>query len=76
MSRTEEELHVELDQRFIYREPTPESIKKHELVRAKIRDLGHSLISICPDCRELSIALTKLEEVMSYSHASIARNQS
>ena len=48
---------------------------KHELVRRQCRALAAILIDTCPSSRELSLALTHLEEVMFWSNAAIARNE-
>lgn len=43
-----------------------------------VRDAGHDmaekLIELCPESRELSLAITKLEECVFWANAGIARN--
>lgn len=41
--------------------------------RRLCRDLAVELSQLCPPNRELSLALTKLEEVMFFANASISR---
>lgn len=44
-------------------------------VRSGCHDLASRLLSLCPPSRELSLALTNLEQVMFWANASIARNE-
>lgn len=44
-------------------------------VRQACELLAHRLHSLIPESRELSLALTKLEEAMFWANAGIARNQ-
>ncbi len=48
--------------------------KPFELIRGHAQEYALSLLDICPESRELSVALTKLEEVVFWANAAIARN--
>jgi hypothetical protein len=50
--------------------------ERYETIRAHIRITAHQLRTLCPPSRELSVALTKLEEAMFWANAAIARNES
>ena len=71
----------ELEKRFTYH--PPKDVKRgpqNQLERYKmIRDEGFSFAclieDLCPESREKSLAITKLEEVVMWSNASIARNE-
>lgn len=65
--------HEDIDHRFDYHRPDAERVISHESVRGKCRDLAHDLDTILPPGREKSLALTKLEEVLMWSNAAIAR---
>ena len=39
------------------------------------KQLAHLLVTNCPESRELSCALTKLEEAVMWANAAIARNE-
>lgn len=67
-------LASEIENRVSYHPPTPEKIKKHELVRELVKDAMTKLSENLPQGREASVALTKLEEVMYWANAAIARN--
>lgn len=47
--------------------------KAMEGVRDVCKIVAHRLILVCPEGRELSSALTRLEEVMFHANAAIAR---
>lgn len=66
----------DLDNRFGYHKPQSEEVvNKHGNIRAECRALADTLTENCPESRELSLAITKLEEVMMWANAAIARNQ-
>jgi hypothetical protein len=61
------------DDRFKYHRPTAEAAELHDDYRAQIEDLCSWLESRVPNCRERSLAITKLEEAMFWANAAIAR---
>ena len=64
----------DLDNRFAYHPPKNENTAQtHGLIRDNCRGLAAMLDAHCPDSRELSLAITKLEEVMYWANAAIAR---
>lgn len=65
----------ELEKRYNAHSVTPEAVEGLEQVRKMCRSLSGALVQIVPESRELSVALTKLEEVMFWANAGIARNQ-
>ena len=64
----------DLANRFTYHSPDEERAKKHAHIREQCFSLSNLLDSYLPDGREKSLAITKLEEVMFWANASIARN--
>lgn len=50
-------------------------IAQHETVREVCRGVAKALIDICPESRELSLALTNLEQAMFWANAALARNK-
>lgn len=63
----------EIITRFTYHPPKEGQPEKYERIRGKARKLAELLIAECPDSRELSLALTHLEEATMWANASIAR---
>lgn len=63
----------ELDIRFTYHPPTPEQVPKYEQTRKRAREMAEFIDEQAPDCREKSLALTALDEVVFWGNAAIAR---
>ena len=64
----------QIDDRITYHPPNEERIKHHTEVRGAIGNTMAVFNEIGSDSREKSVALTKLEEVMFWMNAHIARN--
>jgi hypothetical protein len=68
-------LKKDIDHRFTFHPPaTPERGQAHEDVRDVCRGLADYLNATLPEGREKSLAITKLEELMFWSNAAIARS--
>jgi hypothetical protein len=74
MYQTQED-RDDLDTRFTYHQPKPGQPEKYLRIRSQAKTLASSITVECPDSRERSLALTKLEEVVMWANASIARNE-
>lgn len=65
----------DLENRFTYHEPeTEEKIQKYEDIRGLALKFSIYINTLCPESREKSLAITKLEEAVMWANASIARN--
>lgn len=63
----------ELHRRFTYRSPRDEqAVANHEMVSVETLRLAKILCQICPPGRNLSLALTALEDVRMRANAAIA----
>ena len=60
---------------FTYHPPTDDQDALYKAIRAKARELAELVDERCPDSREKSLAMTKLEESVMWANASIARNR-
>lgn len=60
---------------FRHHAPHGDQAARYAEVRSMLEDVANALLRRCPRSRELSVALTKLEEVMFWANASIARNE-
>ena len=55
--------------------PQPGQPERYVMLRDKAKELAMLLADECPDSREKSLALTKLEESIMWANAAIARNE-
>ena len=65
----------QIDNNFKYHKPVGTQAEKYVLIRSTAKELATLLNTACPDSRELSLALTKLEECVMWANASIARSK-
>ena len=70
-----DQMRDDLDNRFTYHPPQPGQPERYKLIRASAKDLADLLTAQCPKSRELSLALTKLEEMVFWANAAIARHE-
>ena len=63
----------EFDIIFNHHPPRPEQIPKYTELRRTARDFAFLIEASCPDCRERSLAITKLEEALMWANAAVAR---
>lgn len=65
----------DLENRFSFHPAVKEETKDaHEAVRGHCHDLARQLNHLVPEGREKALAITKLEEVMMWANAGIARS--
>ena len=64
----------QIEHRFTYHKPKEGQPEMYQAIRSKAAELAYLLESSCPSGREFSLALTKLEEVVFWANASIARS--
>lgn len=60
---------------FTYHAPKPGQPEKYVVIRDTAKALAMLINDNCPDSREKSLAVTKLEECVMWANASIARNE-
>lgn len=59
---------------FEYHAPKEGQPQKYEELRRSAKTFAGYIIKDCPESRERSLALTKIEEAVMWANASIARN--
>jgi hypothetical protein len=67
--------NLDLENRFTYHPPQPGQPEKYEDIRDTAKTLAYLISAECPNSREKSLALTKLEEAVMWANAAIAREQ-
>lgn len=60
---------------FQYHAPKDGQPERYVRLRDNAGSLAHLFVTNCPESRELSLALTKLEEAVMWANAAIARNE-
>lgn len=66
---------AEIEARFTYHPPTEDQPPRYEQIRAEAKAYALTLVSLCPPSRELSSALTHLDQVVMFANAAIARRE-
>jgi hypothetical protein len=65
----------ELTKRFTYHAPKGDQTERYGYIRNGFAALAFMLDDKCPDSRELSLAMTHLEQACMWANAAIARNE-
>ena len=66
---------IDLENRFTYHAPKDDQPERYVAIRNMASDLAAHILAMTPESREQSLAITKLEEVVFWANASIARNE-
>ena len=66
---------TEMTKRFSYHKPKNDQPKRYEEIRDTFLAVALGLKQNCPESKELSLAITKLEEACMRANAAIARNE-
>lgn len=67
-------MNVQIENNFTYHPPKEGQPEKYTKIREKAKELALLIDQECPNSREKSLAITRLEEVVMWANASIARN--
>ncbi|WP_394909930.1 hypothetical protein [uncultured Robinsoniella sp.] len=67
-------MNNQIENNFMYHSPKEGQTEKYEAIREKAKELAYLIEEACPNSREKSLAITKLEESSMWANASVARN--
>lgn len=67
-------MNNQIENNFMYHSPKEGQTEKYEVLREKAKELAYLIEEACPNSREKSLAITKLEECSMWANASVARN--
>jgi hypothetical protein len=76
LSAADKLLADRIESDFDYHPPNEEQVLQHQKIRSMAKSLALLITALCPDRRERSLALTKLEEAVMWANAGIARHPS
>ena len=68
-------VNKQFENNFKYHSPKEGQTEKYRKIREKAKELAYLIDGNCPDSREKSLAVTKIEEATMWANASIARNE-
>lgn len=68
-------MEYEIHNIYTYHKPKADQPKRYGEIRETAYKFAATIVGLCPDSRERSIALRKLEEVVMWANAAIARNE-
>ena len=66
-------IYQDIEKRFTYHKVESPEVENMKALRATARSLAMLILDTVPDSRERSLAITKLEEVVMWANAGIAR---
>lgn len=72
---TKDSATAQIEQAFTYHAPKGDQPERYQQIREQAKQFANLLHQSCPQSREKSLAMTKLEEVVMWANASIARNE-
>lgn len=67
-------MNERIENAYTYHAPKEGQVEKYQRIRAKAKELAYLIDEECPDSREKSLAMTKVEEATMWANASVARN--
>jgi len=70
-----EKLAQQIEKTFTYQAPKEDQLPRYVSIRDKFKELALLLAKNCPDSRELSAAMTLLQNANMMANASIAVNE-
>ncbi len=66
---------ADLANRFTYHAPQGDQVERYQQIRNRAHELALFLNYKVEDCRELSLAITHLEQAVMWANAAIARHK-
>ena len=64
---------IDLENRFTYHTPKGDQPRMYVEIRDEAKLFAQTVLDLCPDSYERSLAITRIEEAMFWANASIAR---
>lgn len=64
----------DIEKNFTYHKPSDDKAVRYVNIRNTAKQMAYVIDNVCPECREKSLAFTKLEEAVMWANAAVARN--
>jgi hypothetical protein len=64
-----------IEKSFTYHAPNPKQVLQYEKLREEAKKLAYIIAATCPDSREKSLAMTKLEEAIMFANKAVAHEE-
>lgn len=71
----DERTRAQIENCFTYHPPKDDQAPRYIIIRDRGKQLAEQMVELCPPSRELSLALTNLEQAVMWANAAIARNE-
>ena len=71
----DDKMRERIERDFTHHPPKEDQAARYAIIRADAKDLALRIVEMTPASREQSVALTKLDEVVMFANAAIARNE-
>ncbi len=68
----EDKIASQIENSFTYHAPKYGQVEKYKRLRDEAKAFAHSINACCPNGREKSLAITKLEEAVMWANKAIA----
>lgn len=68
-------MNEQIEKAFTHHPPKEGQADRYVALRNKAKELAEFVDANCPNSREKSLAMTKLDEVIMWANAAIARNE-
>ena len=66
---------IDIEKNFTFHAPKPDQTSRYTEIRQNAKLTAELFDQLCPESREKSLAMTKLEEAVMWANAAIARNE-
>ncbi len=71
----DEPLRKRIERNFTHHPPKGDQLERYTSIRTHAKVLAQCIAELTPASREQSVAFTKLDEVVMFANAAIARNE-
>jgi len=67
-------MHPDIENRFTYHPPQGDQPWRYASIRDKAKEFAYMIRTLCPDSKERTTAIDRIEEAVMWANTSIARH--